>query len=116
MPLGSVAETEIDLKSQMKTNSKDYFSYLNQIKSSGDYPHFFRVVDEMDAKMKNEISASGSSDFYKDLDSQFGSRIVEDYKNLQQKLQFEKYSPVQSSESVDDLYHEVVKLYSKITK
>lgn len=116
MPLGSVAETEINLKSQMRTNFEDYFSYLNQIKSSGDYPQFFRVVDEMDAKMKNEISASATSDFYKDLDSKFGSRTVEDYKNLQQKLQFEKYSPVQSSESVDDLYHEVVKLYSKITK
>jgi hypothetical protein len=116
MPVGSVAETELDLKSQQKTNFEDYFSFLKQIKKSDNRSKFYQVIDEMDSKLRYENSSQNDLEFYQIIEEQAGRQTVEDYKNLHQKLQFEKYSPIQSQESIDDLYHEVINLYSRITK
>lgn len=115
-PLGSVAETEKELRERLKTDVNDYFSYLENLKDSGDYKKFFETVDELDAEVRKEYFQSSSKDFGKFLESYKGIAVAEEYRTLSQKIQIEKYSPVKSSEGIDELLVAVVNLYSKISK
>ncbi|ASW72892.1 hypothetical protein IQ37_05565 [Chryseobacterium piperi] len=115
-PLGSVAETEKEIRERLKTDVNDYFSYLENLKDSGDYKKFFETVDELDTEVRKEYFQGSSKDFGKFLESYKGIAVAEEYRTLSQKIQIEKYSPVKSSEGIDELLVAVVNLYSKISK
>jgi len=115
-PLGSVAETEKEIRESLKTDISDYFAYLENLKISGDYPKFFETFDEMDAEVRNQYFQSSKEDFKVFLERQNGSSAAESYQELLQKVQIEKYSPITSEDSVNDLLKDIVKLYSLISK
>lgn len=115
-PLGSVAETEKEIRESLKTDISDYFAYLENLKISGDYPKFFETFDEMDADVRNQYFQSSKEDFKVFLERQNGSSVVESYQELLQKVQIEKYSPITSEDSINDLLKDIVKLYSLISK
>lgn len=115
-PLGSVAETEKEIRESLKTDISDYFAYLENLKISGDYPKFFETFDEMDAEVRNQYFQSSKEDFKVFLERQNGSSVAESYQELLQKVQIEKYSPITSEDSVNDLLKDIVKLYSLISK
>lgn len=114
--LGSVAETEDEIRQSLKTDINDYFSYLENLKDNEDYQKFFQTVDEMDTEVRNQYFQSSTEDFRKFLVSYKGSAMAEEYRNLSQKLQMEKYAPVKSSEGMDELLKAIVNLYSQISK
>ncbi|SHG34937.1 BatD family protein [Chryseobacterium vrystaatense] len=115
-PLGSVAETEKQIRETLKTDINDYFSYLENLKDSGDYEKFFDTLEEMDVDVRKQHFQSSSGDFKTFLESQYGSTVAEEYRNLSQRIQMEKYSPLKSSEGIDELLKAVVNLYSRISK
>lgn len=115
-PLGSVAETEKEIRESLKTDISDYFAYLENLKISGDYPKFFETFDEMDAEVRNQYFQSSKEDFKVFLERQNGSSVAESYQELLQKVQIEKYSPITSEDSLNDLLKDIVKLYSLISK
>ncbi len=115
-PLGSVAETEKEIRESLKTDISDYFAYLENLKISGDYPKFFETFDEMDAEVRNQYFQSSKEDFKLFLERQNGSSVAESYQELLQKVQIEKYSPITSEDSINDLLKDIVKLYSLISK
>ncbi|WP_159477547.1 BatD family protein [Chryseobacterium sp. 18068] len=115
-PLGSVAETEKKIRESLKTDISDYFAYLENLKISGDYPKFFETFDEMDAEVRNQYFQSSKEDFKVFLERQNGSSVAESYQELLQKVQIEKYSPITSEDSLNDLLKDIVKLYSLISK
>lgn len=115
-PLGSVAETENEIRQTLKTDVNDYFSYLENLKDSEDYQKFFQTIDELDAEVRKEYFQGSAKDFVKFLESYKGVAIAEEYRTLSQKIQIEKYSPVKSSEGIDELLVAIVNLYSKISK
>ncbi|WP_445431453.1 BatD family protein [Chryseobacterium indoltheticum] len=115
-PLGSVAETEKEIRESLKTDISDYFAYLENLKISGDYPKFFETFDEMDAEVRNQYFQSSKEDFKVFLERQNGSSVAESYQELLQKVQIEKYSPITSEDSINDLLKDIVKLYSLISK
>lgn len=115
-PLGSVAETEKEIRESLKTDISDYFAYLENLKISGDYPKFFETFDEMDAEVRNQYFQSSKEDFKVFLERQNGSSVAESYQELLQKVQIEKYSPITSDDSINDLLKDIVKLYSLISK
>jgi hypothetical protein len=115
-PLGSVAETENEIRQRLKTDVNDYFSYLENLKDSEDYEKFFLVVDEMDDEVRKEYFQGSTKDFGKFLESYKGIAVAEEYRALSQKIQIEKFSPVKSSEGIDELLVAIVNLYSKISK
>jgi len=115
-PLGSVAETEKEIRESLKTDISDYFAYLENLKISGDYPKFFETFDEMDAEVRNQYFQSSKEDFKLFLERQNGSSVAESYQELVQKVQIEKYSPITSEDSINDLLKDIVKLYSLISK
>lgn len=115
-PLGSVAETEKEIRESLKTDISDYFAYLENLKISGDYLKFFETFDEMDAEVRNQYFQSSKEDFKVFLERQNGSSVAESYQELLQKVQIEKYSPITSEDSINDLLKDIVKLYSLISK
>jgi len=114
--LGSVAETENEIRQSLKTDINDYFSYLENLKDNEDYQKFFQTVDEMDSEVRNQYFQSSAEDFRKFLERDKGSAVAEEYRTLSQKIQIEKYAPVKSSEGMDELLKAIVNLYSQISK
>lgn len=114
--LGSVAETENEIRQSLKTDINDYFSYLENLKDNEDYQKFFQTVDEMDSEVRNQYFQSSAEDFRKFLEGYKGSAVAEEYRTLSQKIQIEKYAPVKSSEGMDELLKAIVNLYSQISK
>lgn len=114
--LGSVAETEKEIRENLKTDINDYFSYLENLKDNGDYQTFFETLDELDSEMKKNYSQASAGDFKKFLENSKGSSVSEEYESMIQKIQIEKYAPVKSQDGMDELLKAVVKLYSQISK
>lgn len=115
-PLGSVAETEREIRETLKTDINDYFSYLENLKDNGDYEKFFDTLEEMDLEVRKQYLQSSSDDFRILLESDKGSSVAEEYRNLSQRIQMEKYSPLKSAEGMEELLKAVVNLYSRISK
>ncbi|KXH85248.1 BatD family protein [Chryseobacterium kwangjuense] len=115
-PLGSVAETEREIREKLKTDINDYFSYLENLKDNGDYDKFFDTLEEMGLDLKKQYNQASSEDFRAFLESKKGSSVAEEYRNLSQRIQMEKYSPLKSAEGMDELLKAVVNLYSRISK
>lgn len=115
-PLGSVAETEKEIRESLKTDISDYFAYLENLKTSGDYPKFFETFEEMDKEVRSQYFQSSKEDFKVFLERQNGNSVAESYQELLQKVQIEKYSPITSEDSLNDLLKDIVKLYSLISK
>ena len=114
--LGTIAETEEEIRTMLKTDISDYFNYLKNLKENKDYAKFFETVEELDSEVRNQYFQSSTKDFTAFLESYKGSNIAEEYRILSQKIQIEKYAPVKSEEGIDELYNTIVKLYSSISK
>lgn len=116
MPLGSVAETEMEIREQYKAGINEYFSYLENLKDNLEFDRFFQAYDELDQEVRNRFSVSSREAFGDFLDRSYGSAKAAAYYSLLQKIQMEKYAPVKSPEEIDDLLKSIVDLYSSITK
>ncbi|AZA77435.1 hypothetical protein EG347_07885 [Chryseobacterium sp. G0186] len=115
-PLGSVAETEKEIRELLKIDINDYFGYLENLKDNGEYEKFFITLDELDQEVRNQYFKGSVTEFKTFLEKHKGSSVAEEYGKLQQKIQIEKYSPVKSVESIEELLKTIVNLYSQISK
>ncbi|UOU96904.1 BatD family protein [Chryseobacterium daecheongense] len=115
-PLGSVAETEKEIRKRLTTDVNDYFSYLENLKENGEYQKFFDTIDELDAEVRGQYFQSSVEDFRKFLENYKGNSVAEEYRSLSQRIQIEKYAPVKSAEGIEELLKAVVNLYSQISK
>ena len=115
-PLGSVAETEKEIRESLKTDVEDYFAYLETLKDNQDFDQFFKTVDELDADVRNQYFQSSKDNFRQFLEGYKGSSVAEEYRNLSQRIQIEKYTPVKSEEGISELLKDIVYLYSQISK
>lgn len=115
-PIGSVAETEKEIRERLKTDVNDYFTYLENLKDKEDYQKFFQTYEELDSEIRNQYFKSSAEDFADFLENHNGSAIAEEYRSLIQRIQIEKYAPVKSLEALDVLLTSIVNLYSKISK
>ncbi|WP_288244119.1 BatD family protein [uncultured Chryseobacterium sp.] len=115
-PLGSVAETEKEIRERLKTDVNDYFSYLENLKDKEDYQKFFQTYEELDHEVRNQYFQSSAENFAVFLEDYKGAAVAEEYRSLTQKIQIEKYAPVKSSEGIEMLLASIVNLYSQISK
>jgi hypothetical protein len=114
--LGSVSETEEQIREQQTMDIHEYFSYLENLKDNKEYQKFFMTYDELEAEVRKQFSQSSTDDFRKFLEMNHGAATAEEYTALSQKIQIEKYTPVKSSEGIDELLKAIVNLYSRISK
>ncbi len=114
--LGSVAETEREIRESLKTDVGDYFTYLENLKDGQSFDQFFKTVEELDSEVRNQYFQSSKDDFRQFLESYKGSSVAEEYRNLSQRIQIEKYTPVKSEEGIGELLKDIINLYSQISK
>lgn len=114
--LGSVAETEKEIRELMKTDINDYFGYLENLKDNGEYEKFFATLEELDEEVRGQYFQASIPEFKDFLEKHKGSSVAEEYSKLQQKVQMEKYNPVKSAEALEELLKTIVNLYSQISK
>ncbi|GEN76491.1 BatD family protein [Chryseobacterium hagamense] len=115
-PVGSVEETEREIRESQKMDINDYFSYLENLKDNSDYGNFFQTFDELDREVKKQYGQGSGADFSSVLEHEQGTAVAEEYRNLIQRIQIEKYAPVKSKEAIDELLTMIVNLYSQISK
>ncbi|WP_137905735.1 BatD family protein [Chryseobacterium sp. 2VB] len=115
-PLGSVAETEKEIRELMKTDINDYFGYLENLKDNGEYEKFFVTLEELDEEVRSQYFQGSNPEFKTFLEKHKGYSVAEEYSRLQQKVQMEKYNPVKSAEALEELLKTIVNLYSQISK
>lgn len=115
-PLGSVAETEKEIRESMKTDINDYFGYLENLKDNGEYEKFFATLEELDEEVRSQYFQGSTPEFKTFLEKHKGSSVADEYSRLQQKVQMEKYNPVKSAEALEELLKTIVNLYSQISK
>ena len=115
-PLGSVAETEKEIRDLLKTDINDYFGYLENLKDNAEYEKFFITLEELDQEVRNQYFQGSVTEFKTFLEKHKGSSLAEQYGRLQQKIQMEKYSPVKSQEGIEELLKTIVNLFSQISK
>ncbi|WP_294284172.1 BatD family protein [uncultured Chryseobacterium sp.] len=115
-PLGSIEETEREIRENQKTDINDYFSYLENLKDHSDYNTFFQTFDELDGDVRNHYVYGSAGDFGQVLENNYGPGVAEEYRSLIQRVQIEKYAPVKSPEAMDELLTAIVNLYSRISK
>lgn len=115
-PLGSVAETEKEIRNSLKTDISDYFVYLEKLNINENFNKFFDTIDELDSEVKSQYFQSSDKAFTDVIEDYKGKKIAEDYKNLQQKIQIERYSPIKNVSNNKELLKEIIKLYSQISK
>ena len=70
----------------------------------------------MDAEVRSEYFNGATGSFSSFIENYKGRAVAEEYEALQQRIQIEKYSPVRSAQSLNDLYNDIVKLYPRISK
>lgn len=116
--LGSVAETEAEIRSKIQTenSAKDCLYFLKNMKHNNDFALFFKTVSELDSSVKKEVYAKTESEFKNYLTEKYGNSLAEEYKTLTQKIQIEKYAPSVSNEMLNEVYHDTINFYSKIIK
>ncbi|OCA79077.1 hypothetical protein BBH99_06785 [Chryseobacterium contaminans] len=115
-PLGSVAETEKEIRELLKTDINDYFGYLENLKDNSEYEKFFVTLEELDQEVRNQYFQSSVAEFKTFLEKHKGSAVAEQYASLQQKIQMEKYAPVKTHDGIEELLKTIVNLYSQISK
>ncbi len=114
--LGTVAETERELRAKQSTDISVYEPYLRQLKEEGQYDGFFQTLAEMDTALRNNYGAVSDAEFKTVLEKHNGQKLVESYRSLQHRIQIEKYAPVHTPEHIGELLDEAVNLYSQISK
>ncbi len=115
-PLGSVAETEKEIRELLKTDINDYFGYLENLKDNEEYEKFFVTLEDLDQEVRNQYFQGSVAEFKTFLEKHKGSSLAEEYAKLQQKIQMEKFSPVKSHDGIEELLKTIVNLYSQISK
>ena len=115
-PVGSVAETESQIRQVLKADIDDYFAYLKRILDDGNDDKFFQVAEELDKEVRNDYFQNTDDSFRSFLLNHKGNSVVEEYVAFKQKLQMAKYAPIKSREEMEDLYQLLTVVYSKISK
>lgn len=113
-PLGSVAETEKEIRENMSTDITDYFNYLTILNNNNEYEQFFKTVEELDLEVKKKFAQH--SNFDQILESNKGKLLADEYRELCHNIQIEKYTPLKTKDNIDNLLKDIINLYSKISK
>ncbi len=115
-PLTTVQEKEQEIKSNLKADINDYFYYLKKLKQEKNYELFFQTIDEMDQEVRNQYFQNSERDFKIFLEKHQGQQTADEYRELKQQIQIEKFAPLHDEEGMDALMEALIKLYSKISK
>ncbi|TXF79338.1 BatD family protein [Chryseobacterium sp.] len=113
---GSVADRENEIRSQQNVELSAYFIYLEKQLKNREWEGFFKTFEEMKLEVRKSFSAENESEFRNILERERGPKITEEYRNLIQRIQIERFAPLHLEENIIEIYDQTVELYSQISK
>lgn len=111
--LGSVEESEKEIKELLENNIQDDLFFLQKMKEQKKYNAFFEAIKDLEFKLKDKFQVSDIQEFIR---NNMKEETMLKYQKIQEKIQFQKYLPVQDEQEIDKIYEAIVKLYSQIGK
>lgn len=112
--LGSVAETEAELRKKMVIDLEAGIAFLGKQYEEGDKTAFFTALESL----KNDAERWVSMKYQKTLKQYFetakGNTIAEEYQHLLHQIEIEKYAPFSEKENLKQLLDKAIKLFSDI--
>lgn len=112
--LGTIQETENAIRQKMAPDVEAHFVFLKKIAQEKNYSEFFKNFDALDADAERYVKNNGATSLSQWLERRKGMKTAEEYRELKQKLEIERYAPVHSPESLKPLAEEIQSVYSKI--
>jgi len=113
-PVETVAETEEKLRAQHRFSLKEDLQYLEKMKNEKDSRKFFSAYDDMVKGFENQINTKYGENLNSYIEKNYGHQPAENFRILSKKISIEKYSPIFSDESLEELYSEIRQLFSEI--
>ncbi len=99
-----------------KVSLDDTFGYMNRMLRENNFDEFFSSLSFLDKYIKKQYIAPRNSNFFQNLEREKGSKIVEDYRALTQKIEIEKYAPIKNEDQINELLPSIKNIYSIIAK
>ncbi|MEC5393893.1 BatD family protein [Bergeyella sp. RCAD1439] len=99
--LGSVDETETQIRKYLSFDAAERLDFVEVQASSPD--GFFKTYDEFIGDLEQYVQQRHKTSFETYLLHTKGPRVLEEYRELKQQLQMEKYAPLQNSEHLKEL-------------
>ncbi|MGA9212661.1 BatD family protein [Kaistella sp.] len=115
-PITTISETEELIRKNLTNHFEENIEYLKILKDKKDFTNFFSAYNELNRETKESYFANTDSDFRTILEQTKGKQISEHYRVLTEQILIERFAPFHSDEQMDELYHSIHTLYSKINK
>lgn len=115
-PIETVSEVEDKIRAMQKFSVNDYLQYLSHLTQERNFSKFFSTYEEMVKDYDNQIFKSENKTLGKYIEEHFGIEVFTEYQELEHKINLEKYAPIHAEDTLERLYTDIFRLYSKISK
>lgn len=112
--LGSVAETEAALRSEVTVDLDATVSFFEKLIEEERYGEFFNAFFSFDNDVKSQVFRKYKTSIKEYFENHTGQQLSEDYRQLIQNFEIEKYAPVHTKEHLLELLSQIKSLYSQI--
>ena len=112
--LGSVAETEAALRSEVAVDLDATISFFKKLIEEERYSEFFNAFFSFDNDVKGQVFRKYKTSIKEYFENHKGQQLSEDYRQLIQNFEIEKYAPVHTKEHLLELLSEIKSVYSQI--
>jgi hypothetical protein len=113
-PLGSVAETEAEIRSNKKLDYTVYINYLKILAEENNAEKFFATYQDFVDEVNHEILNLKGADTENWLKTGNNVELSNDWTKLQERIRTEKYNPENNVDLLLQLTREIEKIFSKI--
>jgi len=115
-PIVTIAETEDLIRKQLHVQLDDNINYLKKLAENKDYANFLSSYDELNADTRERLGTTTESEFLRYLEKHKGQQFAEDYRELSQLINIEKYAPFHNDEHINQLLNSIVRIYSSLKR
>ena len=115
-PITTITEEEEKIRKQLKPDFSSYFNYLKLAKESGNFAQFFKTYEELHAETELYVENKFNMNLKVFLEEYNSAQFNEEYRKLVYAISMEKYAPIHETENIDELYNNILSIYTEITK
>ena len=113
-PITTIREEEEKIKNLLKPGFEANLEYMKTLISNRDYSAFFATYEELQQDAEQHIQQKFGMGLKAFLENYKGSQFTEDFRNLEQQISIEKYSPIHDDSHLEELYNSITAMYSEI--
>jgi hypothetical protein len=113
-PIGSVAETELEIRKNKKTDFQSYYNYFELLASKNSDEVFLKSYQDFFTEVQQDFQTKYHTTLQEYLETNDKQEYLLEFSLLNKKLEMEKYNPYKNSESLQELSQAIKIFYKKI--